>query len=466
MRISIVIFGTGKYGKEAYNYFGSENVLCFIDNNKELSGTDMFNKSILLPEQLKKIKENYVVLLAVREELCIEMEYQLLEMGIERFLYFDFVRDYMLSEGISSCEFVQLCGEDVNVYKLMYEQELLKEKKCQEKLEFFISYSDIRHLKPMTGKLRQRQIECVNLLKKLDKMTEEIDINIILEGGNLLGAIRSKCYIPWDDDMDVVIMRKEYNRLIHHLKDNNLLLIPDSDCTDYCNIDYQIKDAIKNNKENMIFCLNGIFLVGYCIGMSGNLINIDIFPMDYYKEDCKYDDIIRFIIPEEKKIAEKKRIKERVIFNEELVQCNPLTSIESTSKIGYGIEVFFCLKSCSEFYNREDVFPLIKRQYENNEFKTPYNSENYLRTLYGDIYQWPADAGAGSHGMNRHYITYRRNGNYIYIDSLEKMKNVICDENFKDTGIIVEKYKIHNNSEYFKIIEVLENADKMYYVYA
>ena len=160
MRISIVIFGTGKYGKEAYNYFGSENVLCFIDNNKELSGTDMFNKSILLPEQLKKIKENYVVLLAVREELCIEMEYQLLEMGIERFLYFDFVRDYMLSEGISSCEFVQLCGEDVNVYKLMYEQELLKEKKCQEKLEFFIRYSYIRHLKPMTGKLRQTDRVC------------------------------------------------------------------------------------------------------------------------------------------------------------------------------------------------------------------------------------------------------------------------------------------------------------------
>lgn len=462
----VVIFGTGKYGKEAYDYFGSENVLCFIDNNTTLSGTMLFDKEIYHPEQLMTIKGNYVVVLAAREELCVEMEYQLMGLGVEKFLSFNFLRDYMSETGMKPREFIQLCADDANIYKLMYKQELIKEKACQEKIEFFLRYADIRHVKPVTGKLRQRQKECLSLLKQVDKMAGEIGVSLILAEGNLLGAVRNKRYIPWDDDMDVIVMRDEYNRLIQYLYDNRLLLIPNSDYADYYSLNCEIRKAIKNNDKNIVFCLNGIFLVAYVIGTGEDLINVDIFPMDYYKEECRYEEVLNYITEEERKVSEKKKIKEHVQYNIELVKNNPLTSSKSTSKIGYGIETFCCIRSCKEFYKKQDVFPLVTRQFEMNDFKTPYNSEGYLRNLYGDIYQWPVDAGISSHGINRHYIAFKTNENYIYISSLEKMKNVIDSKDYANREIVIEKYKIRNMSEYFEIIELLEREERPYYVYA
>lgn len=42
----IIVFGTGKYGKEAYDFFGDDNVLCFADNNAALTGKYLYEKEI------------------------------------------------------------------------------------------------------------------------------------------------------------------------------------------------------------------------------------------------------------------------------------------------------------------------------------------------------------------------------------------------------------------------------------
>lgn len=58
-----------------------------------------------------------------------------------------------------------------------------------------------------------KEIE-LDILKMFDSFCKEQDIKYYLAFGTLLGAIRYKKFIPWDDDIDVLVPRKDYNKLI------------------------------------------------------------------------------------------------------------------------------------------------------------------------------------------------------------------------------------------------------------
>lgn len=51
------------------------------------------------------------------------------------------------------------------------------------------------------------------LLKKFHKLCVDNNIKYSLHGGTLLGAIRDKGFIPWDDDADLTVTRENYNKL-------------------------------------------------------------------------------------------------------------------------------------------------------------------------------------------------------------------------------------------------------------
>lgn len=59
--------------------------------------------------------------------------------------------------------------------------------------------------------LRCRQILT---LKELDRVCKQYGLKYMLSGGSCLGAIRHGGYIPWDDDIDVVMPRKDYEQLL------------------------------------------------------------------------------------------------------------------------------------------------------------------------------------------------------------------------------------------------------------
>lgn len=61
--------------------------------------------------------------------------------------------------------------------------------------------------------------ELLSLLEIFDKFCREKGIHYSLHGGTLLGAIREKGFIPWDDDVDITLLRSDFNKMKQCIKE-------------------------------------------------------------------------------------------------------------------------------------------------------------------------------------------------------------------------------------------------------
>ena len=59
----------------------------------------------------------------------------------------------------------------------------------------------------------------MNILKFIDRVCKENDISYFVNYGTLLGAIRHKGFIPWDDDIDICLYREDYDRFLNVVKE-------------------------------------------------------------------------------------------------------------------------------------------------------------------------------------------------------------------------------------------------------
>ena len=62
----------------------------------------------------------------------------------------------------------------------------------------------------------------LNILKQFAKVCDRLSLRYSLAGGTLLGAIRHKGFIPWDDDIDVFMPRPDYDKFIKYCSKNKL----------------------------------------------------------------------------------------------------------------------------------------------------------------------------------------------------------------------------------------------------
>lgn len=225
--------------------------------------------------------------------------------------------------------------------------------------------------------LRIMQLCDAELLRILDNICKKHNLTYWLDFGTLLGAYRHKGFIPWDDDMDVSMLREDYNKIIPLLK------------SELQNKDFDIEES------------NGRIGFGYKHNQTG--IWCDIFPVDNYKVD-EYTqtnlDILKskivkyrtfYIKNKEKLTAEKMQENRMKIFKE-----NPNAN---SAIIYHGRE--FNHQHPEAFYCTEDIFPLTNIVFENMIFPAPAKCNIYLSKIFGANYMQVPRGGILYHEEGR-----------------------------------------------------------------
>ncbi len=81
--------------------------------------------------------------------------------------------------------------------------------------------------------LRELQLELVESMVEIDRICREHDITYYLSFGTLIGAVRHKGFIPWDDDLDIEMPRKDYEKFLEifpkYCSDKYFLQTPKTD---------------------------------------------------------------------------------------------------------------------------------------------------------------------------------------------------------------------------------------------
>lgn len=225
-------------------------------------------------------------------------------------------------------------------------------------------------------------IEC---LRKIYDIANNSGIKVWIDSGTLLGIYRKGSLIDRDDDIDLCIDRKDFDKFKHLILNSNELSL-------------QTRIYSKNGTVYLInkiglygvidFCLIDLFVMDGYINIEdykkrklGNKSNIGKEINKIIGINCNYHiDLINLDL-----------IKHRKILDCVYRYTNHQNNIEQTDFIGYGITEIYPKRNF--IVRREIVYPLMPYAFGDIKLYMPNISSEYLRTMYGDDFMTPKPCG-------------------------------------------------------------------------
>ncbi len=124
-------------------------------------------------------------------------------------------------------------------------------------------------------------------LEEVDKLCRELNIKYWVMFGTLLGAVREKGFIPWDDDLDISMKRDDYEKFCNYFFKNNNTH-PTLELNHVLNNkDYNLYIARVSERKNRIYFDSTKYTSG---------VFIDIYPMDGLEGKSWLKSTRRFLI--------------------------------------------------------------------------------------------------------------------------------------------------------------------------
>ena len=266
----------------------------------------------------------------------------------------------------------------------------------------------------MDESLRSVQLKELDLLKYFQRVCRENNITYYALGGTLLGAIRHQGFIPWDDDIDVMMPRPDYERL-YHPEDLDMTGFPE-----YMEFKTYRDGTLNYPFIKLVDTRTFVDFPYYDNETNVNQIWMDIFPIDGNSADKKenrriYEKSLRlrkliFIKLAKKgegKTLLKKVLKPVVIGALKVAMPMPrlLAKIDSLSMaIPYDSTPYVgCIMwgyGPRERMSRKKFMIPVKVPFEGRMMNAPSNYDHYLRGLYNDYMQLPPEEKRVMHGMD------------------------------------------------------------------
>lgn len=265
--------------------------------------------------------------------------------------------------------------------------------------------------------LHKTQIE---ILDEIDRICKENRITYFLVGGTMLGAVRHNGFIPWDDDVDIGMLRSDYNKFKELCLNNNVLnekyflhcLETDSN--------YWLP-FMKVRKNNTTFGEKSIKNLDTHKG-----IFVDIFPYDNVKYESSFFQKIRsfLILNIEDTIFCKHKLKKvnscrrkmavKVLMMFSLKQLHRiqkfLFNIKNKEKTKYIVCFIAGGNPEDETIEREKVFPTVDIKFENKKYPCIKDYDYYLKRVYGNYMELPPEDKRVTHSPE--IISFTEGKNY------------------------------------------------------
>ena len=233
------------------------------------------------------------------------------------------------------------------------------------------------------------QYVALDILKVFNDICRKNKIEYWLDGGSLLGAIRHKGFIPWDDDIDVCIKASDMKKLKNILEKElpYYLYVTDDEFFDGKPLNFlKIRDKYSIAAESKIKKL-GIW--------------IDIFPMNEVKEKKIVNFLLRKIpidiitdkdnyLKKYIKIILWKILKKFGIESKKELAKNVCRKIMTKQNEGDGY-IYTFGEMWWHIYKKDWIFPLKEIEFEGYNFFCPNDWHSYLTSYYNDYMKLPPE---------------------------------------------------------------------------
>lgn len=238
----------------------------------------------------------------------------------------------------------------------------------------------------------EHQKSLVRILKEFDRVCKALDIPYTLFAGTMLGAVRHKGFIPWDDDLDVLMMRRDYERFLAEAE-----TVLDKEKF-YLQKEYSEHWPMFFSKLR----LNGTACLEKYHPKDPNVhqgVYIDIFPCDNGTKS-EFGRKIQFFAS---KIVIAKSLKKRGYETNSLLK-KIFMSICTVLPLKWALKITKQGQDNSEYVHsflggaagyEKNVYPRkcledkINLEFENNDYPVPKEYDSILKIMYGDYMRLP-----------------------------------------------------------------------------